>query len=185
MRDVFTYAIRDRGMAAKSFAHLRHSTGLSQTAFAELIGFSVHSIQSIEQGRVDVSENVARAAFRATGAIPVFLTMPDSISLTAQAWTREPYSPDHFKAWQGLLAGDILRTLGGNDDQRFPAVIAAFMDAAKESGRLGAMQAAVAMFINELAFELDFAADARALAHKRGHGAAFDFLASVAGRINP
>lgn len=171
-------------MAAKSFTHLRHATGLSQTAFAELIGFSAHTVQSIEQGRLGVSEKIARACFRATGAIPAFLTMPDSLNPEAQAWTREPYRPAHFPAWQGLLAGDILRTLGGNDDQRFPAIIAAFMDAAKQSGQLGAMQAAVALLINEAAFDLGISADARALSHKRGHGTAFDFLAGIAGRIS-
>lgn len=171
-------------MAAQSLKHLRHSTGLSQEKFAALFGHSVDTVRALEQGRCDVSENVARSAFIATGAIPALLKLPDSLQPEALAWDRSPYTPDHFAAWQRLTSGDLLRTLGGTDDQRFVAVIAAFLDAAKAAGKLGTFQALLALALHDAAFDLEIQGAARSLAHQRGHAAAFDFLASIAGRIS-
>lgn len=171
-------------MGAQALRHLRHSTGLSQAKFADLLGIAVDSIRALEQGRFEVSDNVARAAFVATGAIPALLKLPCSLNPDALAWDRSPYTPDHFAAWKRLTSGDLLRTLGGTDDQRFPAIVAAFFDSAKAAGKLGTFQALLALALHDAAFDLEIHGAARALAHDRGNGAAFDFLASIAGRIN-
>ena len=171
-------------MGAQSLRHLRHSTGLSQSAFASLIDVSVDTVRALEQGRFEVSENVARSAFVATGAIPALLKLPCSLYPEALAWDRTPYTPDHFTAWQRLTSGDLLRTLGGTDDHRFPAVVAAFFDSAKAAGKLGTFQALLALALHDAAFDLQTQGAARSLAHERGHGATFDFLASIAGRLN-
>jgi transcriptional regulator with XRE-family HTH domain len=171
-------------MGATSLRHLRHSSGLSQAKFSDLLGLSVDHVRALEQGRFEVSDNVARAAFVATGAIPALLKLPDSLYPEALAWDRTPYTPDHFAAWQRLTSGDLLRTLGGTDDQRFPAIVAAFFDAAKATGKLGTFQALLALALHDAAFDLGTQGATRALAHERGHGAAFDFLAGVAGRLN-
>lgn len=172
-------------MAAKSFRHLRDQLGVSQSRFAALLNVTVDTVRAIEQGRFAVSEHVARRAFVATGAIPMFLTLPDSLAPEAQAWTRQPYEPGHFVAWQRLTTGDIMRTLGGTDDQRFLAVTGAFFDAAKAARKLGTAQALVALALHDAAFELGIQNEARVRAHSTGLGDAFDFLATVAGRIQP
>lgn len=171
-------------MAQQAFRHVRHCTGLSQADFAHLIDVSPQTVQAIEQGRCEISDNVARAVFCATGAIPALLKLPCSLYPEALAWDRSPYTPEHFAAWKALTAGDLMRTLGGTDEQRFPAVVAAFFDAAKAKGKLGTFQALLALALHDAAFDLETHGAARALAHERGHGAAFDFLASIAGRIN-
>ena len=167
-------------MAAQSFRHLRHSTGLSQAAFARLLGVNQHTVEAIEQGRCEVSPRVANAAFVATGTIPAFLQLPDSLAPEAQAWTRQPYTPDLFPLWQTMTSGDLLR---GTSDHTFADVTKSFFDAAETAGKLGAFQAQIALSLHAAAHETGIADEARALAHERGDGAAFDFLASIAGRI--
>lgn len=171
-------------MGAKAFTHLRHAAGCTQPAFAALLGVGLETVRSIEQDRCDISENVARAAFIATGAIPALLKLPDTLQPEATAWTREAYTPEHFAAWKRLTSGDLLRTLGGTDDARFPAVVSAFFDAARAAGRLGTFQALIALALHDAAFDLELQGAARSLAHERGHGDAFDFLARIAGRLH-
>lgn len=173
-------------MGAASFRHLRHAAGLSQPAFAKLLNCSADTIASVEQGRLGVSERLARSAFVACGCIPAMLVAGDSLYPEAIAWDRLPYTPRHFTAWRAMIGRDLLATVrGGGEAARFTAVVGVLLAAAREAGRLGEVQAALTLDLFEMAFDLGLHVEARDMAHRSGCGEDFDFLASVAGRIEP
>jgi len=173
-------------MGLSSFKHLRHATGLSQEGFAKLIDYGTDGVRSLEQGKYDVAPRVARSAFVATGVMPVSLEIRDSLQPEAQAWDRTPYTPKHFEAWQQLLKGDLLAGVeGGAPLNRFLAVFGSALSAANKSGKLGRVQALLALALFDALFEEDLQGAARTQARDDGHGADFDALARIAGRIEP
>jgi DNA-binding XRE family transcriptional regulator len=172
-------------MSGLSIKHVRTATGLSQVAFAELIDVAGDTVSSIEQGRIGVSSKVARRIFIETGAIPTFLEMEDSEG-RAYAWTRELYTPEHFRTWREITKGDLLTSIrGGTITSRFHAVLECHFAAAKAEDKLGKFQAALALAAFDLAFTMGFSDTARFTAHANRVQEDFDLLATIAGRIEP
>jgi transcriptional regulator with XRE-family HTH domain len=173
-------------MGAKAFCHLRHATGLSQPAFAKLIGVGVDTVRSIEQERVSVSSRVARSAFIETGVLPISLeACGETLYPEAVAWDRAPYTPSHFEAWKRICAGDLLAGVDGGIPalDRYLNVIKSALCAAGSEYKLGRVQAVLALALFEALFDEELQHSARTRAYVDGRGIDFDVLAKIAGRI--
>jgi transcriptional regulator with XRE-family HTH domain len=164
-------------MSSASLRHLRHCTALPQDGFADLLGVSVGTIQAVEQGRLPVSENVARRAFLETGAIPASLTANDTEEAAPLAWSGEAYAPRNFANWQRLARNDLLGGTGHLFD-----LLPAFYDAALSSGKLGKFQASMALAMHDAAEALGITADVRELAVRYGVADLHTASARIAGR---
>jgi DNA-binding XRE family transcriptional regulator len=86
--------MRTRKHSGQLVAQLRKTIGKSQSQFAAMIGVSKHTIISVENGRNQLSENLARRIHEATGA---HLRSDDPENL---GWNRK-YTADEFNQWRG------------------------------------------------------------------------------------
>ncbi len=171
-------------MGTPSFKHVRTATGLSQADFAKLIDLGLDSVRSVEQGKLSISERIARRVFVATGALPSHLVLTSSEE--AQAWDRTSYTSQHFEAWQRITSGDLLAGInGGVGLSRFHSVLGAMLTAASIGGKLGRFQAALTLAAFDILFSEGIQMAARNIAHREQIGADFDLLATIAGRIEP
>ncbi len=90
---------------------LRRHLGVSQAAFGQLIGVSPHTILSVENGRLKMSERLARRIEAVSGADAAELRK----GLDGRLINRRgrPYTRADFEAWVGSAAS----SLGASPDQ--------------------------------------------------------------------
>ena len=101
-------------MKSSVVRELRKLTGLNQTKFAEMLGVSRSTVQSVELGRLPLSAELARRIADATGCGletsdhssergGICIRPPKEIRLT-QRQTNEPFTRDWFFRWRRVVA---------------------------------------------------------------------------------
>jgi len=95
-------------------AELRHIIGKSQSQFAAMIGVSIHTIISVENGRNQLSEKLARQIRIATGANLLKSSKGKIGNIKGEELTKES-----FDDWRSSFGSDEKSVLGRFDEIKF------------------------------------------------------------------
>jgi transcriptional regulator with XRE-family HTH domain len=72
-------------------AELRHIIGKSQSRFATMVGVSIHTIISVENGRIHLSKKLVRRILTATGAVLPNRAKDKILTLTGTIFTKKSF----------------------------------------------------------------------------------------------
>jgi DNA-binding XRE family transcriptional regulator len=86
---------------------LRELVGVTQAAFAALIGVSVESVKSIETGRLRISENLALKIQGVTGAMMAPPKAGEEIDFTGNDITGARYTDTTFINWRAAASNFV------------------------------------------------------------------------------
>ena len=118
---------------------VRKCSGLSQKAFASLVGINLHLYHSLELGRASLTEENSYRVFDHTGAAPT--TLDHRRSAIARAADGHPYSEQAWKAWQKYLGKEYLHWQQTNHLLNWTHFLC---DIARKQGRLRLAQRVLA-----------------------------------------
>lgn len=134
-------------------ARLRVSVGEKQEAFARLIGCSIHTLQSVETGRLKLSEELARRIAAATDVDLNWLRENDLTAEPCVADSKFPYTRSAFnnaQAQRRLGIPDFIGTISADYLLASYGQLRAIISDAAKRGEGGVVIWKLARFIDEL-----------------------------------